>query len=42
MYEAFRAPIFIPDFMRKNYEEGKFDIAIERSKFNGTDEEYEL
>lgn len=23
-YEAFRAPVFVPDFMQKKYNEGKF------------------
>lgn len=41
IYEAFRAPVFIPDFLRDSYEQGKFDIYPNRSEFSGTDEEYE-
>ena len=42
VYEAFRAPVFIPDFLRESYNQGKFDISVNRSEFNGTDEEYWL
>jgi hypothetical protein len=42
LYEAFRAPVFIPDYLKEKYENGLFDIVIPREKFNGTDEEYEV
>ena len=40
-YEAFRAPMFIPGDLKKAHKDGKFDIYMDREKFNGTDEEYE-
>lgn len=40
-YEAFRAPKFIPSFLRKKYEQGLFDLYMDRKEFKGTDEEYE-
>jgi len=40
VYEAFRAPKFIPHHLRKKYEEGQFEIAMPREKFEGSDEEY--
>jgi len=40
IYEAFRAPVFIPQHLKDRYEEGRFDIK-NRADFNGTDEEYE-
>ena len=40
VYEAFRAPVFIPDYLKEKHENGLFDVAIPRDKFNGTDEEY--
>lgn len=40
-YEAFRAPKFALSHLRKLYEEGKFDISVNRTDFKGTDEEYE-
>jgi hypothetical protein len=41
VYEAFRAPVFIPDYLKEKHQNGLFDIAIPRDQFNGTDEEYE-
>ena len=41
VYEAFRAPKFIPAHLRDKYNEGKFKLALPRDRFNGTDEEYE-
>jgi len=40
LYETFRAPMFIPAQLREMYEEGKYEIALPRDKFNGTEEEY--
>jgi len=42
VYEAFRAPVFIPDYLKEKHENGLFDVAIPRENFNGTDEEYYL
>mmetsp|Transcript_38951 Transcript_38951/g.59218 ORF Transcript_38951/g.59218 Transcript_38951/m.59218 type:complete len:232 (-) Transcript_38951:454-1149(-) len=41
VYEAFRAPKFVPQHLREKFEQGEFNAYHERSKFNGTDEEYE-
>jgi hypothetical protein len=40
VYEAFRAPKFVPEFLRGQYEAGLFDYKIPREEFNGTDLEY--
>ena len=40
VYESFRVPIFVPDYLKDKYNKGKFKIAIPRDQFNGTDEEY--
>jgi len=42
VYEAFRAPAFIPDYLREKQSKGLFDYVIPRDQFNGTDEEYEI
>jgi hypothetical protein len=39
--EAFRAPMFIPGDLKKHYNAGKFNLFVDREKYNGTDEEYE-
>jgi len=41
VYEAFRAPVFVPAHLRVNYGRGRFKLFVNRSEFNGTDEEYE-
>jgi len=41
IYEAFRAPVFIPAHLRDRYEDGRFEVLPTRADFNGTEEEYE-
>jgi len=41
VYEAFRAPKFVPDFVKEQYRQGRFDLYHDREDFNGTEKEYE-
>ena len=41
VYEAFRGPVFVPNFIKESYKQGKFKLYLDRKDFNGTDEEYE-
>ena len=37
VYEAFRAPMFIPAHIREVYEQGKFDYAPANTDYNATE-----